>query len=869
MTRATNTVGTIPLLDLLFENAGAGLCLVAPDGTILRANADWLRTTGFSDDVVGEDFVELFPGTRDLAIALHARVRAGHHVEVPRHAVSLNGRETWWEGSIDPVPMEGGTGLLITAREVRAGREEPPDVVMSRLVQDVIDGAPSIIFVKDVEGRFLTINRRLEELLGTTREALRGKTDHDIFPREVADRYRENDRRVIETGRLLQIEEVAELADGKRHLFLANKFPVYDDAGRLVGTCGISHDITDRADALRALRESEERYRSLFEMMTEGFALGEAICDADGVPRDFRFLEMNAAFERQSGLAIETTRGRPMREVLPQLEQSWVDTYCAVALRREPARRFESYNRDLDRHFEVYCFSPAPGRFGILFTDVSERKRAIEAIRQNEARLRRLYESGLIGVLHFDLDGGIGDANDRFLEMVGYDREDLRAGRVSWERMTPAEYRDADAHAIAELKRTGVDTPYEKEFIRKDGSRVAVLIGAATYDDARHRGIAFVVDVTDRRHAERALRDADRRKDEFLGMLSHELRNPLAPIRNASFILGRAEATSDAARRAREVIERQTEHITHLVDDLLDVTRIARGKIELRRAAVNLRELALRVAEDFRPVMEEKGITLRAELPDGRVVADVDPVRVTQVVGNLLHNATKFTRPGDAVTLALSVDGGEAVITVRDTGAGIDPALLPTVFDPFVQGERTLARSEGGLGLGLALVKGITELHGGRVGLTSAGRGQGCEFVVRLPLRGDRGRAPRAGASDPPRARGRTRSVLVVDDNRDAADTLADLVQVLGHEAVVAYDGPGALKLARERPPDVVLCDIGLPGMNGYELAKALRQERIGAQLIAVSGYAQPEDVKRASEAGFDGHLAKPVRPEEIERLLS
>ena len=265
--------------------------------------------------------------------------------------------------------------------------------------------------------------------------------------------------------------------------------------------------------------------------------------------------------------------------------------------------------------------------------------------------------------------------------------------------------------------------------------------------------------------------------------------------------------------------------------------------------------------------MDDRALAFRIAVPAARVWADVDTTRLTQVVGNLLHNAAKFTPRGGEVVLSLAVVDGSAEIRVRDTGAGIEAGLLPTVFDAFTQGTRTLARSEGGLGLGLAMVKGIAELHGGSVRAQSAGIGRGAEFVVRLPLaiEADAGeeqvREPRRGAA---------RRVLVVDDNRDAAESLADLVQMLGHEAEVAYDGPSSIQKACANPPDLVLCDIGLPGMSGYEVAKALRAAgKKGMQLFAVSGYAQPEDVQRAIEAGFDGHLAKPCAPEQIERLLS
>jgi CheY-like chemotaxis protein len=315
------------------------------------------------------------------------------------------------------------------------------------------------------------------------------------------------------------------------------------------------------------------------------------------------------------------------------------------------------------------------------------------------------------------------------------------------------------------------------------------------------------------------------------------------------------------------VIERQTDHLTRLVDDLLDVTRIARGKIDLRRLRVDLREVVSHAADDYRVTMRDRGIRFDVDIPAEPLWASADPTRLTQLVGNLLHNAAKFAGRDDEVTLRVRAAGREGEIRVRDTGAGIEPPLLQHVFDPFVQGERTLARAEGGLGLGLALVKGIAELHGGTVRALSAGRGRGAEFVVRLPLAPATGARPDAGRAA--HAANGSRRVLVVDDNRDAAESLADLLTMMGHGVEVAYDGPSAVEKARASAPDVVLCDIGLPGMSGYEVAKALRESGTTAQLFAVSGYAQPEDVNQALEAGFDGHVAKPADPEKIERLLS
>jgi CheY-like chemotaxis protein/two-component sensor histidine kinase len=298
------------------------------------------------------------------------------------------------------------------------------------------------------------------------------------------------------------------------------------------------------------------------------------------------------------------------------------------------------------------------------------------------------------------------------------------------------------------------------------------------------------------------------------------------------------------------------------------VTRVARGKIQLHEAQLDLAALVRRTTEDYRALMVDRRIALAADPLAGPLVVRGDETRLAQVLGNLLQNAAKFTPAGGRVNVSVREEGGAAVIRVRDTGAGIEPALLESIFDPFTQAKQTLARSEGGLGLGLALVKGLVTLHGGDVSVSSDGLGRGAEFVVRIPL----ARAREASAQLPPArevANGRRRRVLVVDDNRDGAETLAELVRMLGHDVETAFDGPTALERARARPPDVVLCDIGLPGMDGYEVARALRAAHDGRmRLVAVSGYAQPEDLERAAEAGFDEHIAKPPDPAQIEGVL-
>jgi signal transduction histidine kinase len=373
--------------------------------------------------------------------------------------------------------------------------------------------------------------------------------------------------------------------------------------------------------------------------------------------------------------------------------------------------------------------------------------------------------------------------------------------------------------------------------------------------------------------ANEALKEADRRKDDFLAMLAHELRNPLAPVRNALQIMKMPDLSADALRRARDMMERQIQHLVRVVDDLLDMSRIMRGMIELRKEHVDLSTLFARAAETAQPTVEAQGQELSVCVPSQPVWVEGDLVRLVQVIGNLLVNAAKYTDRSGRIWLTGERDGETAVIRVRDSGVGIDPQLVPRIFDLFVQADRSLARSKGGLGIGLTLVRRLVEMHGGSVSATSAGIGQGSEFVVRLPALPE-GFAEEPGDSsgeEPLRAAASPRRVLVVDDNVDAAESSAMLLRFLGHEAEVAHNGHAALDAVREFRPEIVLLDIGLPGMNGYDVARALRAlpEYKGLVLAAVTGYGQEDDRRRSREAGFDYHLTKPLAPNTLRAFVA
>jgi PAS domain S-box-containing protein len=369
--------------------------------------------------------------------------------------------------------------------------------------------------------------------------------------------------------------------------------------------------------------------------------------------------------------------------------------------------------------------------------------------------------------------------------------------------------------------------------------------------------------------SEEALRDADRRKDEFLAVLAHELRNPLAPIRYTLAASRKGGRTPEQQQRAEEIIERQTEHMSRLLDDLLDVSRITRSKLELKKSPTDLGAVIGSAIETARPILDKKNHTLTVDLPAQAVRLDADLVRLAQVFSNLLINAAKYTDPGGRIDLRATLQGSEIVVAIRDNGIGISADMMPRLFTMFSQAQAALGRAEGGLGIGLSLVRGLVTLHGGSVEAHSDGLGAGTEFVVRLPT-GTPAEIPVIEASVPARLAGSGLKILVVDDNRDAADSCALLMELSGHHIQTAYTGRRALELAETFGPHALLLDIGLPDLNGYQVAAKIREAPWGRGmcLIAVTGWGQEDDRRRAIEAGFDHHLTKPIAADTAESLL-
>jgi PAS domain S-box-containing protein len=499
----------------------------------------------------------------------------------------------------------------------------------------------------------------------------------------------------------------------------------------------------------------------------------------------------------------------------------------------------------------------------------NEELRSVHALSEDaRRRYAELFDFAPIGYFHLSLEGAIVSVNFAGAGLLGLHRAQV-VGRPMISFVSEAD-RAAFRRFLGDvLSRIGHDAPAEVAevvLLRLPEGAVHVRVTGALLDGPPASCLLALEDVTARRRAEDALRAEARRKDEFLATLSHELRNPLAPIRNGIYLLQHGP-DGDKARTALAVIDRQVTHLTRIIDDLLDVTRIARGKVRLQRELLDLGELAQRTVEDHRAAFDEAGVHLELDRAPSPCWVEVDGSRLAQVLGNLLGNALKFTNRGGHVRVSVDLMTDRAALRVRDTGVGIAPEVLERLFEPFQQAPQTLERTRGGLGLGLAMVKGLVELHGGTVQVRSAGLGHGAEFAIHLPLADAPAHAPAPHQA----SLGSSHRVLVIDDNEDAATSLRDVLELSGHRVRVALDGPAGLAAAREFDPEVVICDIGLPRMDGYEVARKLRSDaRLRrAWLVAMTGYAAPEDLERARAAGFDRHVAKPPTLEKLESLFA
>ncbi|MEO6192186.1 MAG: ATP-binding protein, partial [Thermoanaerobaculia bacterium] len=613
---------------------------------------------------------------------------------------------------------------------------------------------------------------------------------------------------------------------------------------------------------------------------------------------------LNPAAERLTGMDAEAARGCPFAEVLPLLDAgsrqpaAIVLDHQAAAVHRTLFAGAAGSERRLDVTVTP-CREDDAGCTGAVLVahDITATEQGAEqALRDSEERYRVFVEQSSEGIWRFEMEeptpvdlpedeqvdrfyryAVLAECNAVLAQMYGMrDEREIVGRRLG--QFLPA----SDPHNHKYLRNfvhsgyrlTGAES-HEVDAEGKPKIFLNNLVGVVE-DGKLVRAWGTQLDITEQKRLEEELRrraeeliGADRRKDQFLAMLAHELRNPLAPIRNAVELMRQVETLDPSFQPSREMVERQVKHLARLVDDLLDVSRITQGSIRLRKEVLDLGTIVQRAVDGTRPILESRAHTLSVQLPTEPVRLDADPTRLEQVISNLLNNAAKYTMPGGHVWVTASREGEEAVVRVRDSGIGVPPDVLERVFEPFVQSEGSLARTDGGLGVGLTLVRSLVEMHGGWVGAASPGLGQGSEFVLRFP-------APLSSeaalpAEPAPAIAPRGLRVLVVEDNIDAAESLATLLRLWNHDVSVVHDGRMALEAAREQQPEVVLLDIGLPGLDGYQVARRLRDE-IGldhALLVAMTGYGQPEDRRRSQEAGIQYHFVKPVEPLVLRNLLA
>jgi two-component system CheB/CheR fusion protein len=648
--------------------------------------------------------------------------------------------------------------------------------------------------------------------------------------------------------------------------YLRRIMPYRTQEERVEGVVVTFTDITEHRRTTEGMRRLATVVRDANDAVTVTDLNGKIIAWNRGAERMYGYSESEALHLNIEQLVPEGARAAH-RELLERARRG---EYLPPA----ETHRLAKDGRLLEISLTASVLPDEAGRPAALAAterDVTERNRFERAVRESEARFKLLADSAPVLIRVDSVNGKTEFVNHVCIEFTGRPQESLLGD--GW---TPLLHPNDQATYVSAFRdafkrRERFETDFRLR--RADGEyRWMKSVSVPRYDDTGtflgYIGCCF--DIHDRKLTEQALAEADRRKDEFLAMLAHELRNPLAPISNAARLIQLIGTAEPRVQWARDVIDRQVGHLARLIEDLLDVSRITGGRLELHKDVVQLKNVVEQGAEASRPLIEARRQKFEVELPPEPLYVDGDLVRLAQVITNLLNNAAKFTNEGGEIRLKVERDNGAAVIRVTDNGIGIGPDLLPHVFDLFVQGDSSLARSRGGLGIGLTLVRRLVEMHGGKAEARSAGLNQGSEFIVRLPLVSEvavdeAGSSQAARASKPERLR-----IVIVDDNVDSAESMAALLRLEGHEVKTAYDGDSMLKAAEEMKPEVVMLDIGLPGMDGYELARRLRQrpQTKSALIVAVTGYGRNEDVQKAMEAGIDCHLVKPINREGLNAIL-
>ncbi len=750
-------------------------------------------------------------------------------------------------------------------RELAAEREE---------LRITLASIGDAVISTDAEGRVKYLNPVAEVLTGWTQAEAAGRPLPEVF--HIVNEYT---REPAENPALRALQEGVVVGLANHTTLIArdsterpiddSAAPMLDESGAPVGVVLVFRDVTERRQA----EEAQARLAAIVQS-SQDTIVSKSL---QGIIRTW-----NAAAERLFGYTAEEAVGQPITIIIPPDRLDEETTILSQISRGEPIEHFETVRmakdgRQIHISLTVSPIHDAEGRIigaSKIARDVTARKETEEALRASELRFRTLTSQAPVGIFMTDREGNCLFVNEQWCEITGLTAEEARG--PGWARTLHPDDRERISHAWYAAAEAGRPFAEEYRFRTPQGKVTWVQGRALGLTDSTGQVTEYIgtlTDITERKEAVEALQDADRRKDEFLAVLAHELRNPLAPLRNGLEVMRLAASDAGVVARTRDMMDRQLSHMVRLIDDLLDISRISRNKMELRRSRVLLADVVSSAVETARAVVAAAGHELTVALPPEPILLDADLTRLAQVFGNLLNNSAKYTERGGRIWLTAEREGKRVKVTVRDTGIGIPAAALPHIFDMFSQVDRSIERSSGGLGIGLALVKGLVEMHGGTVEAASPGQGQGSTFTVRLPMLAEQAESPSGEPAEagPERDAGAQRRILVVDDNRDSAASLAMMLQLLGNDVRIAHDGVEAVEAAAQFRPQVILMDIGMPRLNGYDATRRIREQPWGRDMaiVALTGWGQEVDRANSKEAGCDGHLVKPIRMPDLEKLLA
>lgn len=861
-------------LDVSLQSVGDGIIAVDRRGFVKFLNGRACEMTGWeASGAVGRPLSEVFvaaaerdPDAGPQADAILAQANADDAEQTAAYLLAdTNGERRLVRCVTAPTRSARGrrTGAVLCFQDISAERRSKR--TQSLLAAIVADSDDAIISLT-LDGDILSWNAAAKRLFGYSAEEAIGQSINLIIP----DEWRLPARAILERlrrGERVDHFEAQRVAkDGRRIDVSLTISPLHDATGNVIGFSKVARDVTEKHATAAALTASEEQRRVIFHQA----AVGMAMADLDG-----NFLEVNKRLASMLGYSVDELAELSVQQVTHPDDRDITRDYMEAIARGDVSYRTVEKRFHRKDGGEVWTLTTVsllkgghgqPRRFLGIVEDLTSRKIAEQQLRESEERFRLLADNILQLAWMADAKGWIFWYNQRWYDYTGTTLEEMQGW--GWKDVHHPDHVERVVERIKYSWDTGELWEDTFPLRGKDGQYRWFLSRALPVRDDAGRIIRWFgthTDITDQRNAEEALKAASRRKDEFLAMLAHELRNPLAPIRTGLDLLA-LEGHPHA--EAIGMMQQQVQHLVRLVDDLLDVSRIMRGKIELRSSPVDLCALARRAIASVSPAAQAGQLSVTVDMPEQPLWVHADDTRMMQVLDNLLGNAIKYTDAGGTVRVSVGQEGDLAVATIVDTGVGLEPELLPHVFELFTQASRSLDRSQGGLGIGLTLVRQIVQMHGGSVEARSDGAGRGSTFTVTLPLCP----TPTDETSDEsPSTLGRPQRILVVDDNATAAKILQLLLSKLGeHDIHVAADGLEALDKARQIRPEIVFLDIGLPSMDGYEVARLMRAEQHlkEVRIVALTGYGQESDRERSAEAGIDVHLVKPAGLEELEAVL-